>query len=62
MNPYQELWWRQAKSDLSVLVSLRGSGAAPCHQLHYLQMVTEKLYRLNLTYGPSSPTRDGAAN
>lgn len=45
MNRYQELWWKQARSDHAVLVLLRRQGAAPCHQLHYLQMVTEKLGR-----------------
>ena len=43
MNAYQELWWRQTQSDYSVLLLLRQKGCAPCHQLHYLQMVTEKL-------------------
>lgn len=43
MNRYQELWWRQARSDHDVLCLLRRQGAAACHQLHYLQMVTEKL-------------------
>lgn len=43
MTPEQALWWEQARSDHGVLVLLRRHGAAPCHQLHYLQMVTEKL-------------------
>jgi hypothetical protein len=43
MNGYQRLWWQQAQSDHDVLVLLRRQGAKPCHQLHYLQMVTEKL-------------------
>jgi hypothetical protein len=43
MNDYQRLWWEQARSDHAVLTLLRRQGAAPCHQLHYLQMVTEKL-------------------
>ena len=43
MNGYQTLWWEQARSDHAVLVLLRQQGAAACHQLHYLQMVTEKL-------------------
>ena len=43
MNAYQTLWWEQTRSDHSVLVLLRRNGANPCHQLHYLQMVTEKL-------------------
>jgi hypothetical protein len=43
LNTYQDLWWQQTRSDHSMLVLLRRQGAAPCHQLHYLQMVTEKL-------------------
>lgn len=43
MNESQRCWWEQAKSDYAVLALLRRSGGAPCHQLHYLQMVTEKL-------------------
>ena len=43
MNEYQEIWWQQAKSDHSVFVLLRGQGVPPCHSLHYLQMVTEKI-------------------
>jgi hypothetical protein len=43
MTPYQELWWRQATSDHAVLLLLRSHTVAPCHQLHYLQMITEKL-------------------
>jgi hypothetical protein len=45
MNSYQELWWTQAQSDCAVLALFRRQGLAPCHQLHYLQMVTEKLGR-----------------
>jgi hypothetical protein len=43
MNGYQGLWWEQARSDHAVLLLLRRQGAASCHLLHYLQMVTEKL-------------------
>lgn len=43
MNQYQERWWRQAQADHAALVLLRRHAAAPCHQLHYLQMVTEKI-------------------
>ena len=43
MNQFQQRWFEQIRSDHSVLVILRKQGAAPCHQLHYLQMVTEKL-------------------
>jgi hypothetical protein len=43
MNRYQKLWWEQSLSDHAVLLQFRRNGAIPCHQLHYLQMVTEKL-------------------
>ena len=43
MNVHQELWWRQAESDLAVFRLLRERGVAPCHLLHYLQMLSEKL-------------------
>ena len=43
MNNYQRCWWEQARSDYVALIAIRRQGAAPCHHLHYLQMVTEKL-------------------
>ena len=43
MNRYQQVWWEQTRADHAILCLLRRRGAAPCHQLHYLQMVTEKL-------------------
>jgi hypothetical protein len=43
MNGCQDLWWQQARSDHAILLLLRRYGVAPCHQLHYLQMVTEKI-------------------
>ena len=43
MNEFQRLWWEQAYSDHDILRLLRRQRARPCHQLHYLQMVTEKL-------------------
>src|SRR4051812_21820753 len=43
MNRYQELWWRQAKSDHDGFLLLRHQGVAECHLLHYLQMATEKI-------------------
>jgi hypothetical protein len=43
MNDYQRLWWEQTRSDHAVLLMLRRQEAMPCQQLHYLQMVTEKL-------------------
>ena len=48
MNQYQELWWTQARSDHKVLLLLRRTSADSCHQLHYLQMVTEKLAKQGL--------------
>ena len=54
MNPYQRVWWQQVQSDYSVLLLLRREGAAPCRQLHYLQMVTEKLAKAYLwRHGPA---------
>ena len=43
MNAQQSLWYDQLRSDHKVLTLLRRNGADQCQQLHYLQMVTEKL-------------------
>src|ERR1700690_1091479 len=43
MNTFQRLWWEQTCSDHAILLLLRRKSAEPCHQLHYLQMVAEKL-------------------
>jgi hypothetical protein len=43
MNEFQELWWHQARSDHGVFLLLRHRGVAECHQLHYLQMASEKI-------------------
>lgn len=43
MNEFQRCWWEQCRSDLDVLLLLRKEGIHECHQLHYLQMITEKL-------------------
>lgn len=43
MTDFQCRWWEQAQSDHRVFVLLRQEGVEPCHLLHYLQMVTEKL-------------------
>lgn len=43
MNQPQRFWWEQARSDHDILILLRTNAAAPCHQLHYLQMTSEKL-------------------
>jgi hypothetical protein len=53
MNKAQELWWQQAQSDFAAFGLLRR--AAPCHQLHYLQMVTEKLAKAYLWRSNSPP-------
>ena len=55
MNGYQRLWWQQAQSDHAVLVLLRQRSAAPCHQLHYLQMVTEKLAKAYIWRSGNKP-------
>jgi hypothetical protein len=43
MNAFQAVWYDQVRSDQEILVMLRRTGARRSHQLHYLQMVTEKL-------------------
>jgi hypothetical protein len=60
MNSFQELWWEQFRSDHSVLILLRRNGADPCHQLHYLQMVTEKLAKAYFWRSGDSPPRNHA--
>ena len=57
MNKYQQHWWEQAKSDHAVLVVLRRRGDAPCLQLHYLQMVTEKLAKAYFWRSSTPPKR-----
>ncbi|MEK6239130.1 MAG: hypothetical protein N2C14_30810 [Planctomycetales bacterium] len=57
MNDYQRRWWEQARSDHKVLVLLRRKGADPCHQLHYLQMITEKLAKAYLWRSGNAPRR-----
>lgn len=57
MNPQQRLWFEQTASDHSVLLLLRQEGAAPCHQLHYLQMVTEKLGKAYFWRSGSQPPK-----
>jgi hypothetical protein len=43
MNIYQRFWFDQTRSDHEILQLLRRHRVRPCHQLHYLQMITEKL-------------------
>jgi hypothetical protein len=57
MNQYQELWWEQSRSDHRALLMLRSAGADPCQQLHYLQMVTEKLAKAYFWRSGAPPPR-----
>jgi len=63
MNRHQphELWWLQAKSDHDVFIRLRRWGVKPCHQLHYLQMATEKLGKAYFWRSGTPPRRTHAA-
>lgn len=61
MNAYQTLWWEQTRSDHSVLVLLRRQGVEPCHQLHYLQMVTEKLGKAYFWRSGNPPRKSHAS-
>ena len=60
MNTFQERWWLQAKSDFGVWLILRNAGCAACHQLHYLQMATEKLGKAYF-WQKGTPPRKGHA-
>ena len=60
MNRYQEVWWQQARADHDVLLLLRGQRAAPCHQIHYLQMVTEKVAKARFWRAGTPPPRSHA--
>ncbi|MDA0832260.1 MAG: hypothetical protein O2955_00240 [Planctomycetota bacterium] len=57
MNEYQQLWWQQVKSDFAIWRLLRQNRTDPCHQLHYLQMVTEKISKAYLWRSGRTPTR-----
>lgn len=61
MNESQRLWLEQTRSDHSILLMLRRAGANPCHQLHYLQMVTEKLAKTFL-WGTAHPPKKSHAS
>ncbi len=60
MNEFQQCWWEQARSDHAVLVLLRRQGVAPCHQLHYLQMVTEKISKAYFWQSGAPPKKSHA--
>lgn len=61
MNNFQKCWWEQAKSDFSAYEALRRQGAAPCHQLPYLQMIAEKLSKAYFWRSGSAPKRSHVA-
>ncbi len=53
MNLRQQVFWTQAKSDWDILELVRREKKRPCHELHYLQMCTEKLAKAYFTKAPS---------
>ena len=57
MNRAQDLWWRQAQSDYSLLVQLHRAGTHECHLLHYLQMSTEKLGKAYFWHSGHAPPK-----
>lgn len=61
MNDRQERRFEQVQSDYEVLLLLRRAGAPPCHQLHYWQMVTEKLGKAYF-WRTNRPPRRGHAS
>ena len=61
MNDRQRCWFDQVRSDYEVLLLLRRTGASPCHQLHYLQVVTEKLGKAYF-WRTNRPPRRGHAS
>ena len=61
MNSFQRVWWEQARSEHAVLQLLRSQEMRPCHQLHYLQMVTEKLAKAYLWRTGKPPPKSHAA-
>lgn len=61
MNSYQNLWWEQTRSDHAILLKLRQYGGDPCHHLHYLQMVTEKLGKAYFWRSGTPPPKSHAS-
>ena len=62
MNPQQRAFQRQALSDWETFQYLRQRGKrVECHELHYLQMVTEKLAKAYL-WGTKTPPRPAHAS
>jgi hypothetical protein len=61
MTPVQTLWWEQVHAEHRILLHLRKAGAEACHQLHYLQMVTEKLGKAYFWRSGNPPRRSHAS-
>jgi hypothetical protein len=61
MNAYQRLWWEQTQSDHMILILLRHANASACHELHYLQMVTEKLGKAYFWRSKAPPRKSHAS-
>ena len=61
MTSWRIAYFRQAQSDNDIRKLLNSRGAAYCHQLHYLQMFSEKLAKGWLTSETATHThrRDG---
>jgi hypothetical protein len=57
MNQFQQAWWRQSKADHAVFALLWRAQVSPCHLLHYLQMVTEKLAKAFFWRSGSPPSK-----
>ncbi len=57
MKKAQELWWKEAQSDLALFIQLRRAGAHECHLLHYMQMATEKLSKAYLWRSGHAPPK-----
>ncbi len=51
---WREAHFKQARSDYELLQVLMRENAAFCHQLHYLQMATEKLAK-GFSTSPGGP-------
>lgn len=60
MNSFQNLWWKQAKSDHDTFLLLMEMGSAECHLLHFLQMATEKLAKAYFWRSGSPPPKSHA--
>ncbi len=55
---WSDAYLDQARSDWNVYLGLAGdSSVPPCHELHYLQMATEKLSKAFLLASTSNPSK-----